>query len=221
MINQKEFVEKQKSIYENSFDAKSIAETGILPSNAVNERDGYLVVLRHPTDIVERVSSFTDRIAEVVPVMPYTRDNTHTTIFAQGMQHRPASEHSMDQRIIDQLSESITEEDDLNGVTIPYQDWLYNKDSVIVKGIAGVDFVGLANKVLSACSVAKGPWGGHITSARFTNERDAEGLYEFFDLMDEAPEIGTSNPEYLDVVYVQVEDGKVSLETQERFSLVY
>ena len=227
MINTEKFFADQERIYGNNMGNPfpKVLEEGLKPSRMVQDRDGYLIVLRHPDSITEPMAEFSERIAQTVPAITYDPENAHTTLFVQGMQFRSSEEQLPDSALVTNLAKAIhSVKGDLSKVVIYYGGWLYNQNSALVQGYAGVDFVKLANSILTPLERELGtslklPWSGHITASRFLEERPPGDLEDFIKLMKEAPHLGLSRPTSLDIAYVNLREGKINVETKERFRL--
>lgn len=239
LLSLDDFVRDQSSVYAK-FDAAvgKMKVEGLSPSATSENRDGYLLVLRHPESIAEQAADFSRRVAEVVPSMCYRAQNIHTTVLIWGMQHRSLEMQTYEPGLVDAMATAMYScVHELQSISLQYIGWKCNKDSVIAKGIAREDFVGLVNKVWNSFERAadtyrkqqnnytriretcKKPWGGHITIARFLEKMPPEALGELFSLVQHEPGLGESKPLYLDIAYVTVDKGKINLETKERFKL--
>ena len=64
------------------------------------------------------------------------------------------------------------------------------------------------------------PWGAHMTANRFKERRDPKRLRDFFKLMKEAPVIGKSRPEKLDVGYFILTPDGFDMHIYESFPLI-
>lgn len=234
-----DFVRDQSRVYAK-FDAAvgKIKVEGLSPSATSENRDGYLLVLRHPESIAEQAAHFSQRVAAVVPAMCYRSQNIHTTVLIWGMQHRSPEMQTYVPGLVDVMATAIHScVHELSNILLQYVGWGCNLDSVIAKGVAGEDFVGLVNKVWNSFEqvadtsserrkdyayireTCKKPWGGHITITRFLEKTPPEALGELFSLVQHEPGLGESRPLYLDIAYISVKSGTINLKTKERFEL--
>lgn len=230
MIELEAFLQEQQQVYDKFRAAyDTIRAEGTTLPKTVEGRDGYLVILKHSDEIVERCADFSHRIAQVVPAMLYEGITVHTTLGVVGMQYRPPWEQSIDGAAVARLEDAIyAVAKEFPPVTIPYQGWLYNRDTTIAQGIAGEAFVRLADMVhesLKRYSVAaeigkvQQPWGGHITVSRFMEKTPPNQLGSFFDVVESEPALPLSRPEAVCLGYVSVKAGLVKIEIRERFPL--
>lgn len=230
MIELEAFLKGQQEVYDKFRKLQETVSTeGTVPPKTAESRDGYLIILKHPQNIVERCSDFSGRIARVVPAMAYSGMAVHTTIGVVGMQYRSPEEQLIDTNAVSLLEDALhSVSDDFPAITIPYQGWLYNRESTIAQGIAKDAFVHVADKVhdaLQRCDAAgrigkvQQPWGGHITMSRFLATTPAEQLSDYFELVRVEPSLSSSTPEAVCLGYISVKDGIVDLQIKESFPL--
>ncbi|MDP3734743.1 MAG: hypothetical protein Q8R37_05935 [Nanoarchaeota archaeon] len=230
MIELEKFLAGQQQVYDKFRAAHdTIRKEGAIPPKTVENRDGYLVILEHPAEIVERCADVSRKIAAVVPAMVYEGIAVHTTIGVVGMHYRSPEQqrsHPEEVALLKEALHSVSK--DFPAVTIPYEGWLYNKDTTIAQGIAGETFVRLAGLVHQSLQkynahekigTVQQPWGGHITVSRFMEKTPPEKLDAFFDLVRAEPLLPSSTPRAVSVGYVSVKNGNVVLEIKERFPL--
>ncbi|MEK6951266.1 MAG: hypothetical protein AABX13_06100 [Nanoarchaeota archaeon] len=230
MIDLETFLQGQQQVY-NKFKAacQTIRAEGTTPPKTIENRDGYLIFLKHPEEIVDRCTNLSRKIAKVVPAMTYERIAVHTTLGVVGMQYHPPEQHSINRESVALLEDALhSVSKDFPAVTIPYEGWLYNQDTTIAQGMAGETFVHLADsvhesfqkyKVAERIGKVQQPWGGHITISQFLEHTLPEHLREFFRAIEEEPILPLSNPGAVCLGYVSVKKGKVNIEIQERFPL--
>src|SRR3989344_1055391 len=235
MIKLEAFLQQQEKIYRTKFKdmAGKIKSEGLLPSPYAQERDGYLLVLEHDQHFREQCAYFSQRIGKIVPSVVYSPEAIHTTILTYGMQMRPAAQQSSDEKIIEMFTNSFqSRKNNLPSVSIPYGSLLYNQDSVIVQGIAGEDFVELANALTGSfeATIKFGsetirnasytvPWSGHVTVARLAEKVPGEKLNEFLALLEEIPLLGVSTPAQVSIGYITVKGRAVNFEVKEQIPL--
>ena len=161
--------------------------------------------------------------------MAYAGEAVHTTLGVVGMQYRVPEEQRIDSNAVRLLEDALhSVSSDFSAITIPYQGWLYNRESTIAQGIAGEAFVYVVNKVHEAlrdCNAVgkigkvQQPWGGHITMSRFLATTPANQLDDFFELVKGEPSLSPSTPEAVCLGYISVKKGDVDLQIQAAFSL--
>lgn len=227
LITAEEFLANQARIYQQNFkDKRSIVNlNGACRHDGVEDRDGYAIVFRHPTDVVNIVSDFAERVGEAVPSMLYQGDSIHTTIALLGMQKRPKDTHVIDANLIDKLSDSISYSNTPTG-KLDYRGVLMNSDTVVAEGYASEDFVKYTNSIIDSISdISEGlnlssAWGGHMTIARFKENRSAEKLGALFALIDDSKAcVGCHFPVAVEITYVCVQNETITLTTMDRYKL--
>jgi len=206
---------KQREIYDRF--ARSTDEVeGIIP-NIPESQGGYLIILRHSEEISEKAASFSDRISNCVPALTYDRDTIHTTISDYGL----SEDFEPDQSILRKLCDAVLSMEE--SPIIDYTSWLYNPNTVIVAGNPNRQFLEIAEEIKTNAQ-GKGielrlPWGAHITANRFTKKKTRNELSDFFKLMQEAPILGKSKPEHLDVGHFKLNKQGFGITTYERFTI--
>ena len=196
-------------------DGDKIEET--IP-NIPESQGGYIIVLRHPEDISERVSSFSKRISSCVPALTYDRDTIHTTL----SDHIPEGVFEPDQSILRNLCDAVSNIE-RTPPSIDYTSWLYNPNTVLVAGNPDKKFLEMIEKIKAEMQEKETelrlPWGAHITTNRFTERKTNRELFDFFKLMQEAPVLGKSKPKYIDVGHFSFSEQGFRITTYERFNL--
>ena len=213
-----EFLDKQDEVYSRFRDTSKIHNEGTKP--AVPERQGgYLIVFRHSQEIAQKISDFSKRISQAIPSLFYDFATIHTTIsdLIMGENFTPEKD------TLEKLCASVVVAKIVNKPQILYSEWLYNQNTVLAAGIPDQPFFDIIQDVYSL-GKQKGlsvrlPWGAHITVSRFLEERKPEELDDFVKLMKEAPILGESTPENIDVGYFDFGRNGFKIETYERFKL--
>ena len=102
-----EFLTEEKNVYNKFKDTSKVREGGIMPADAVLKgQTGYLVILRHPESVTEKVGKFSARIAREVPAIVYRKEIVHTTVSDYMLEaFRP--DFSPDENLLDNLCNSI------------------------------------------------------------------------------------------------------------------
>ncbi len=230
MENQQAFLEKQQQIYDKFRRNESVTlEEGLRPGKNVNDRDGYLVVLRHNGAIAEGCYEVSKGINEIVPAMVYKPESVHTTLFMDGMQFRSPENRSKDNELVGKMEEALSCARDSGSFNIRYGSWLFNDNSVIVEGhedIGQARIFHLAQSLYGGLveALKREPksslWGSHITASRFTEEVDpGNKVNEMAEFVRRQKPLGTSEITAIDLAYVTVTKGNIDLETLERFKL--
>ncbi|GEM_PF-6258462 len=208
MINHQAFVDQEQSIYQKSF-AKGttlLEQQGIKPSSAlVDSQSGYLVAVRHPPAIVDRVAAFSQRVASVVPAIVYDDKNMHATVATYQIDKGiRAPDSGVLRAICQQLTPFSSQRPLIMYGTPTAHNWYANSDTVIVGGSPALSFTDLIDRVTTPSSdqsslVLKPTWGSHITAARFTEARSSDQVKDLVALLKEAPIVGESQVTSLDV----------------------
>jgi hypothetical protein len=180
-----EFLETQKQRYDSWFSGNALREGGSKPSKIVlNPIGEYIIALKHPSHINEKIARFVERINEEIPSVKYSEHDLHTSITTYGQTPvKSISDFQPDKKLLEKLVASTSGVKDLSGPSIIYEGWGFNADTVIVKGVPSYHFLDISQKV-----VEKGkkqglelrmPWGSHITATRFSEELSPEELKGF------------------------------------------
>ncbi|MFQ5531488.1 MAG: hypothetical protein ACE5ES_02630 [Candidatus Nanoarchaeia archaeon] len=209
-----DFLEKQGEIYRKFKDTSEVKANGVKSHNLAG-KGGYLVIFRPQQRIADKVEKFTQRIAQVVPSIPYGAETVHTTIsdYKVGENFKP------EQVILDGLSRAVhSVHGQLKGVNMGFnRPWLYNAGAVIVPGYPNRAFFDSCQAVINSAGnqglELRQPWGAHMTTARFTEDVPPKQLEDFFTLMGEAPILGESEPPSIDVGYFQAERNSFTVHT--------
>ena len=231
MIELETFLQGQQKVYDKFRAAYTTIRTeGTTPPKTVENRDGYLIILKHSDEIVEHCADLSRKIAEVVPAMVYEGIAVHTTLGVIGMQYRPPEQQGINRESVALLKNALhTVSRFFLAMNIPYEGWMYNRDTTIAQGIADEAFVYLVDLVhgslqrysdaVEKIGKVQQPWGGHITVSRFLESTPPEQLNEFFNVVKNEPTLPSSTPEAVCLGYVSVKEGKVDIEIQEQFVL--
>ncbi|MDD5192190.1 MAG: hypothetical protein PHH54_00155 [Candidatus Nanoarchaeia archaeon] len=213
-----EFLRKQEEVYDKFRDTSKLQNEGTKP-DIPKSQGGYLIVLRHPLEIAQKIEEFSRRISQAVPAIVYDSATVHTTISDLGIKGNFAPEKDTLERLCNSVRGALI----VNKPTISYLEWLYNQNTVIVAGMPNQVFLEVAQNVYSSAEgngvQLRLPWGAHITSNRFAEQKSPEELTDFFKLMNEAPVLGNSVPKNIDVAYFDFSPKGFKTTTYERFSL--
>ena len=213
-----EFIAKQEEVYNKFRDISKLEIEGTKPS-IPDSQGGYLIIFRHPLKVTEKVEGFSKRISQIVPAIVYDSATIHTTISDFGIKEGFAPEKD----ILEKLCNSARRVFFKDTPAISYSEWLYNQNTVIVAGMPDETFLEIAQGIYSSGEKngikLRMPWGAHITVNRFTEQKSPEELKDFFKLMKEAPVLGKSVPENIDVAYFDFSPKGFKTTTYERFKL--
>jgi hypothetical protein len=218
-----EFLTKQEEIYEKNRDTSKVREEGI--KHGAPSKGGYLVIFEHPDYITEPLEEFSDRISRVAPAITYGQRNAHTTISDYLV--TDLDEFSPDEEILAKLSCGVTRaiyggEDTKFPIVHFNEKSLYNQSSVITPGVPDETFFDITQSIIEGCKregiELRMPWGAHMTTARFTSSRAPEELAEFYELMENAPILGPSVVEAINVGYFEMSEKGFKLHKTNRFA---
>jgi 2'-5' RNA ligase len=217
-----EFLKGQERIYETDFRKSNlIKEKGAKKHSRINQR-GYVIVIRHPREVEDKVEAISVKIAEHFPSMPYRKGLIHTTLFFYGI----SDDFSRDDGIIGKASQVVRKlKSDLEKMSIDYPSWIYNQEGVIVAGYPNEAFFKNVQRIKEKLEKDGGnlefklPWGAHITASRFIDKVDPSKLDHFYEIVENAPIIGKSSPRTIDVGYAQFSEKSIEMYVQESFSL--
>lgn len=227
MTDLDKFLEGQEKIYSSKFGKHLLMERGIVPEVPQPHHlvGGYLISFRHPFRVSRAVEDFSRRIEDEsgIPIQVYHSCDLHTTI--SDMDKREG--FLIKEEVLDGLTKCVR--DALNSMekvkkpTINFSRWLYNPGAIVVAGNPNQSFVDISEAIYSVGKERginiRMPWGAHITACRFTESRSPDELSDFFKLMEKAPEIGNSNPRYIDVGRLRYTSDGFWKEVYETFAL--
>lgn len=226
-----EFIEKQSTIYNQIRDhgEKALTE-GIKPDKAVHEEHaGLLISFRHPVEMMEKLEIFSEKIAAVVPAVSFGVSNAHTTISDYNVASKNHIKLESDETklICNRFSMAITEAIHENENSIPleinFTGFIYNQTTVIATGTPNKAVINLVNEIRQSVEKIgislRMPWGMHITTNRFSDEKSADELVEFFQLMERSPVLGLSVPYCIDLSYFEINSTQETLHLIDRFML--
>ena len=213
-----EWLLKQQEVY-TRFRNSTIKIEGTRPNTPTKNTGGYLVAFRHPEEVREKISSFSRKIAETTPLLIYGKDVIHTSITDFSVMENFSPEPG----ILRSLCDIVRKFNNKQSPKIDYQQWLYNQNTIILEGTPNELFFNYGWDVKNSGGEKhiqlRLPWGAHITANRFKEEKNPEELRDFFKLMREAPVIGMTFPECIDVCTFSFDINGFELKTYERFNL--
>jgi hypothetical protein len=203
MSNFLQYRMRQDAVYAE-FKTNMCSLTQLHTSPYVGEpKGGYLIAFRHNNQFMDRVTTFSSKISACIPSLRYTHSNLHTTITVY--QHQPLQHFQPDRNILDTLHSTCQriDQDALYAVSITFQEWLFNREAVIVAGQPNDAFWAVAESVQEQGKYAnmdlRMPWGAHVTVARYM--KDSEAVKELTSVVDMAPALGESRPTSIWVGY--------------------
>ena len=213
-----EFLRKQEEVYSRFRDTSKIMAEGTKPSLPAKPQGGYLIVFRHSIEISQEVERFSRRISQAAPAIVYDAATVHTTISDFGIKESFIPEADTLAKLCNSVRNVV-----MNRPTISYGEWLFNQNTVLVAGMPNQAFLEVVQNVHSSAErngvQLRMPWGAHITANRFTQTKNPTELSDFFKLMKEAPKLGESEPEFIDVGYFEFNMERFLFNIYERFSL--
>lgn len=209
--------ENMRGVYGES--TKSAEEIERINPSIPESQGGYLIILRHSEEISEKIANFSERVSNCVPAVKYDKDTIHTTVsdYLLGENFEP------DYEILKNLSDTVSNVRGKRLLSIDYSEWLYNSNTVLVAGEPNHQFLAIAEEVKANAQKKeidlRLPWGAHITTNRFAEEKTRKELSDFFELIKEAPVLGTSKPQFIDVGYFTFSEQVFKVTPYERFNL--
>ena len=213
----RDFLVGQGEVYAKFRDTSKLEAEGTKPN--ISNFQGYMISFRHRSEIAQRAEDFSKRLSQTVPLMVYDSDTIHTTISDFGIKE----DFTQNKDILERLCSCVRDVIVQNKPEISYREWLYNQNTVLVAGIPNQAFFNVAQNI---CSLGEKnrvqlrlPWGAHITAGRFTEQKSPRELSDFLKLMKEAPVLGTSMPEKIDVAYFDFNRDGFKIICYERFKI--
>lgn len=234
-----QYRETQDGIYAKIAAAQAeVGVTDTLHNDVAVPQGAFLVAWRHPESITAGVEEVSLAVASVAQAVTYGRHNLHTTLSDHGLTPNlvinPAvnSDH---EETLDALARSVHDGLDATGFRVAnasrvaFDRYITNGKAVIAPGQGNDEFLDINAAVKAASATQgiadgnglKGAWGAHMTVNRFAAESTVEAAADVVAMLDQAAEIGVSNPIAIDVGYLAVsaEEGFV-FTTHERFPIV-
>ncbi len=185
---------------------------------------GYFVILRHPDSVTEPVAEFASKVKRAVPsAVAYDKTKLHTTISDYDL--KPLAEFSPEKGVLDVFSSAVRKiKIWINSPPINFGNLVYNQTTAIAPGIpAGRGFFDVSQSFVEEVGrrgiELRSPWGAHMTSVRFAEAVSADRLEDFFSLMRDAPAVGRSVPEYIDVGSYRLSKETFEFDLYERFKI--
>ncbi len=168
-MDYQEFLINQRKIYEK-FEKGSIEaiSKGFAPDPVlVEERAGFFIALKPNPSFAETISKIGKNVANIMPVITYTKNMLHTAISDMLTENGKLPE--IKEGLI--LKEIVEEVKLQHGpIFCRYTNLAYNRNTFIIKGIPNEEFIRTALLIKEA-GEKRGvnlrlPWGGHMTFAR-------------------------------------------------------
>ncbi len=151
--------------------------------------------------------------------MVYDAQTIHTTVSDYGIKE----DFDWDGNTLDKLCFCVKDVLSEDSPKLFYKNWVYNQNTIVIEGIPDKSFFSFVKKVYDYVYEnginLRFPWGAHITAGRFTKQKNSGELSEFFKVMKEAPIIGESKPEFVDVGYFTFNKKRFNFKVHERFNL--
>lgn len=218
-MNFEEFIVKQESIYKRFKDTTLIEKDGIVPKIPL-QQGGYLIAYRHPIEITNKLSIFSERVGRIIPALTYNKKNAHTSI----SDYQVADNFSPDNSVLQSLSMIVSANLPSGKVEINYNEWLLNQNTGIVAGIPNSLFFENARQIVENAAKESRelrlPWGAHITVNRFLKtSKEYNEISELLKVFKESPPLGISIPKNIDVGHFILTPEEFRFEVSERFKL--
>jgi len=213
------FIEKQDGIYSRFRDTSKVEQEGIVP-NVPQLQGGYLIAYRHPRKIADALGEFSEKVSKIVPSLTYDAQNAHTTI----SDYQVGEDFSLDSSVLQNLSGAVSVNlPFLKRPNIDYQEWLLNQNTGLAGGIPNLSFLENAERIIKLADEReiqlRLPWGVHITTNRFLENRSPEEIAELINLFKTSKPLGVSKPDTIDVAYFHFTPNGFDFNTYERFPL--
>ncbi len=227
------FRETQEAIYQRFRNAMAtLGETATNPV-VITPQGGFLIALRHPSEVTEKAAAISERIALHAPAITYGTDTLHTTVsdhaLSSGLEIDPTDK--VHKATLDQLCKIVAA--GLAGIDyrtlqkrhIHFSSPLANETTVIAPGYGNDALLDINEAIRSASIQAgindgeglRGAWGSHMTLNRFTQSlRPGQGQAVANSLLT-TPPLGNAVPTAIDVGHLQVSADGFSFNTYERF----
>lgn len=214
-----DFIEKQDGIYSRFRDTSKLEQEGIVP-NIPQQQGGYLIAYRHPRNIADALGEFSEKVSRIVPSLTYDAQNAHTTI----SDYKVRDAFSLNRSVLQNLSGAVSINlDSLKRQEINYQEWLLNQNTGFAGGIPNPSFLENAEEIIKLANEKeirlRLPWGSHITTNRFLENRSPEEIAELINLFKTSKPLGVSKPDIIDVAYFHFTPNGFDFNTYDRFSL--
>lgn len=220
-----EFLKGQEEVYKKFRDNLGKVKNEGIKNGISESTGGYLIVFRHPESIRERLAAFSDRICKNVPAIRYDKELVHTSLSDYGIV--PLKKFFPSEKILSGIASSIHDiKSKIIAPVINLGDCLYNQNTAIFEGYPNIDFLDTTKEVINRVYERSNkeielrlPWGAHTTIARFNKDVSASELEDFFKLMKEAPKLGLSRLEFLDVSSFSLSPQSMDYSGYKRFKL--
>lgn len=216
------YTAKQNAIYTALRDAAAAGHDLCTSACVHHPAAGYIIAFRHPEPIMRRFTDTAKAIQQIVPAMPYSHDNGHTTLTVY--QRGSADVFVPDAVILEHLCAVIAS---LSlsmwaAIRITFQDWLLDTDTVLVAGQANRVFWEVGQHIQTAGARRnldlRMPWGAHMTAARFLAGADQHTQMRLRLFLAEAPTLGISAPNAIEVGHYRCGPTTFTLHPYRRFA---
>lgn len=178
--------------------------------NLLNRKRYFSVVLLHSQAIGKAIEEFSSKVTASAPGIIYKHRDVHTTLgslfYIERFRFDWTNSLHIDylEKMADGVRDALAELGKINCV-INFPHYLFNKAVVIAAGFPNRDFFRLFTKIRECCRrygvELNPPWGAHIIVTRFTAQKKASELGDFFNLVENTPGPGLSVPEAVAVGY--------------------
>ena len=207
-----EFQDIRDGIYKDFEIAKSnITTDGLDPKiPQATSLHGY-VICRHPSEIAEKASNFSQEVAEIVPSLIFTPQHIHTTInvIPENIVFNDTVLEKLVQ-VIDGVRSKISP------FEINFTKWAVNQNSIIAQGYSDKMFFNIADLIVNEARKMsielKYPRMSHVTITRFLEPtKEQSKLEKLIKLVDKTEPLGISKINTLEVGFVDYREGRFDL----------
>lgn len=187
----KDFLKTQGEVYEKFHSREQeVRKIGINADSAlVKKVGGHVVVGLYSESTLSKVEVLSEKIAKILPSIPYGKKNAHITFVAMTEENFSTPDYGKIAKMISATEMallSLSKQECLIEFTTP----TFSDACVILEGIPRDDtFLNISSAIISSFKQngleVKVPWGAHSTISRFWKAQPAAELAAFFQLMDE------------------------------------
>ncbi len=180
---------------------------------------GYVLALRMPPRVAERIAEVSSRIQQVIPSIAYDGTNIHTTVLVFDVQKN----FSPQDGVLDQFAQCVRAVGKRNNIRVNYARWMANRNSVIVSGAAPESFFAYCRSahgaVVHCGKKVELSWGSHATVNRFLGSGFVDEVPELLRICEKAKPIGVVSPVAIDAAYFMQTPTEFTFHTHDRLSL--
>ena len=194
---QQEFHKKREQLARSAF---QVREHGIKPDPTLSFHEPSLALVFRYDGLADIVAELSSEISSAVPSKSYDAALIHTKVFRFPMPEGGCTEFS--QELIEHLAGFVPH---LQAPRICYSKVGYDEHRVKVLGLPNRQaleaIAHLYHFLRSKAIQPENPHSAEILVCKFTEQRAAEQLHEFFRLMQRSPELGSHRAACLQLAY--------------------